>query len=83
MPAFTANALRRRGEEPRVVTRPPLEVTVIGLMVAVAAADVFVPDGVASGFLAALAAIAHIWRLSGWRSFRTGGEPVLWMVLVR
>jgi uncharacterized protein involved in response to NO len=82
VPAFTANALRRRGEGPRVVTRLPLEFTVIGLMVAVAVADVFVPDGIASGVLAALAAIAHIWRLSGWRSFRTRGEPVLWIMHV-
>ena len=80
VPAFTANALRRRGEEPRVVTHPPLELIVIGLMVAVAIADVFVPDRILSGILAALAAIAHIWRLSGWRSFRTGGEPVLWIM---
>ena len=82
VPAFTANALRRRGEEPRVVTRPPLEFTVIGLMVAVAVTDVFVPHGIPSGVLAALAAIAHIWRLSGWRSFRTRGEPVLWIMHV-
>ena len=80
VPAFTANALRRRGEEPRVVTHPPRELIVIGLMVAVAIADVFVPDRILSGILAALAAIAHIWRLSGWRSFRTGGEPVLWIM---
>ena len=80
VPAFTANALRRRGEEPRVVTHPPLELIVIGLMVAVAIADVFVPDCILSGILAALAAIAHIWRLTGWRSFRTGGEPVLWIM---
>jgi uncharacterized protein involved in response to NO len=82
VPAFTANALRRRGEEPHVVTRPALEFTVIGLMVAVAIADVFVPDSILSGILAALAAIAHICRLSGWRSFRTRGEPILWIMHV-
>jgi uncharacterized protein involved in response to NO len=38
---------------------------------------VFVPDSILSGILAALAAIAHICRLSGWRSFRTRGEPIL------
>lgn len=82
VPAFTANALRRRGEEPNLVTRAPLEYTVIGLMVAVAVADVIAPVGVVSGVLAALAALAHIGRLSGWRSFRTGGEPVLWIMHV-
>jgi uncharacterized protein involved in response to NO len=80
VPAFTANALRRRGGEPDLVTRAPLEIAVIGLMVAVALADVFVPNGVLSGVLAALAALAHTWRLSGWRSFRTGAEPILWIM---
>jgi uncharacterized protein involved in response to NO len=82
VPAFTANALRRRGGEPNLVTRAPLEIAVIGLMVAVAVADVFMPYGALSGVLAAVAALAHAWRLSGWRSFRTGGEPILWIMHV-
>ena len=82
VPAFTANALRRRGEEPKLVTRAPLEVAVIGLMVAVAIADVFVPNGAVSGMLAAFAALAHLWRLAGWRSFRTRGEAILWIMHV-
>lgn len=82
VPAFTANALRRRGGQPNLVTRAPVEFAVIGLMVAVALGDVFMPHGVLSGVLAALAALAHIWRLSGWRSFRTGGEPILWIMHV-
>jgi uncharacterized protein involved in response to NO len=82
VPAFTANALRRRGGEPNLVTRTPLEFAVIGLMVSIAIADIFVPIGILSGVLAALAALAHIWRLSGWRSFRTGGEPILWIMHV-
>ncbi len=82
VPAFTANALRRRGGEPNLVTRPWLEHVVIGLMISIAIADVFAPNGILSGTLAALAAIAHIGRLSGWRSFRTGGDPLLWIMHV-
>ena len=82
VPAFTANALRRRGEGAVIVTRAPLEYAVIGLMVAIAVADIFVPDGALSGALAALAAVAHAARLAGWRSFRTGGEPILWVLHV-
>jgi uncharacterized protein involved in response to NO len=82
VPAFTANALRRRGGEPNLVTRTWLEYVVIGLMVAIALVDVFAPNGVASGVLAALAALAHAGRMSGWRSFRTGGEPILWIMHV-
>jgi len=32
--------------------------------------------------LAALAAFAHAARLAGWRSFRTRGEPILWVLHV-
>ena len=35
-----------------------------------------------SGALAAVAALAHVFRLSGWRSFRTRGEPILWVLHV-
>ena len=82
VPAFTANALRRRGGEPNLVTRTSLEYVVIGLMISIAIADVFAPNGILSGTLAALAGLAHIWRLSGWRSFRTGGDPLLWIMHV-
>jgi uncharacterized protein involved in response to NO len=82
VPAFTANALRRRGEETAIVTRAPVEYAVIGLMVAIAIADVFLPHTWLAGVLAALAAIAHALRLSGWRSFRTSGEPILWVMHV-
>jgi uncharacterized protein involved in response to NO len=82
VPAFTANALRQRGQKAAIITRAPLEYAVIGLMVAIAIIDVFAPNGALSGVLAALAAIAHAARLSGWRSFRTGGEPILWVLHV-
>jgi len=82
VPAFTANALRQRGETVSTVTNRPLEFVVIGLMVAIAITDVFAPDSRVSGALAALAALAHVIRLGGWRSFRTRGEPILWVLHV-
>jgi len=82
VPAFTANALRKRGETASTVTRRWLEFVVIGAMVAIAITDVFAPDSSLSGLLAAIAALAHAIRLSGWRSFRTGGEPILWVLHV-
>ena len=51
-------------------------------MIAIAITDVFAPDSLLSGLLAALAALAHVVRLSGWRSFRTRGEPILWVLHV-
>ena len=82
VPAFTANAMRARGEAVSTVTRRPLEFAVIGAMVAIAITDVFAPDSALSGALAAVAALAHVFRLSGWRSFRTRGEPILWVLHV-
>ncbi|HEU5134620.1 MAG TPA: NnrS family protein [Steroidobacteraceae bacterium] len=82
VPAFTANALRQRGETVSTVTRRPVEVAAIGTMIAIAITDVFAPNSFLSGLLAAFAALAHVIRLSGWRSFRTRGEPILWILHV-
>lgn len=82
VPAFTANALRSRGEAVTTITRRPVEFAVIGAMIAIAIVDAFAPDTLWSGVLAAIAALAHAIRLSGWRSFRTRGEPILWVMHV-
>ena len=82
VPAFTANALRQRGESASTVTYRPLEFAVIAAMIAIAITDVFAPDSLLSGLLASIAALTHAARLSGWRSFRTRGEPILWVLHV-
>lgn len=82
VPAFTANALRRHGETPDIATRPWLEKAVIGSMIAIALTDAFAPESKLAGALAALAAAAHAYRLSGWRSFKTRGESILWILHV-
>ncbi|HEY7674948.1 MAG TPA: NnrS family protein [Burkholderiales bacterium] len=82
VPAFTANALRRRGETASVRNRLWLERGVIALMVGVAVVDMFQPNGSAAGWLAALVAVAQALRLSGWRSLRTRGEAILWVLHV-
>jgi len=81
VPAFTGNALRARGEEPRIVTRRPIEIAVIATMVAIAAVDVFAPDAALSGVLALLAAVFHSLRMGGWRSFRAR-DPIVWVLHV-
>lgn len=78
VPSFTANALRRRGETVELVARPLLDRTVIGLTIAVAAVDLVARNSLASGALAAAAAIAHAWRLSGWYGHKTLREPIVW-----
>jgi uncharacterized protein involved in response to NO len=82
VPAFTGNGLRRRGIEPQIASRGWLEKTVIGLMIAIAISDVLQTGPWVGGVLAALAAAAHVLRLAGWRSFRTGHESILWVLHV-
>ncbi len=82
VPAFTANALRRRGQVPDIVSRKWVEMSAIGSMILIALVDVVAPHGRASALLAAIAALVHAIRLSGWRSFKTGGESILWVLHV-
>jgi uncharacterized protein involved in response to NO len=80
VPSFTANALRRRGEAPEIRSLPWLERGLTALMAAVALVDLWQPDGATAGWLAALVAVAQALRLSGWRSLRTRGEAILWVL---
>src|SRR5690606_8875266 len=59
-----------------------VELATIGSMILIALIDAFAPNGLASAFLAALAAAVHFVRLSGWRSFKTRGESILWVLHV-
>ena len=80
VPAFTGNALRRMGSEVAPVTRGWLEIISIGSVVLIVLCDLFKPDSRAAGILAAIAAVSHMARLAGWRSFRMRGEPILWVL---
>jgi uncharacterized protein involved in response to NO len=82
VPAFTGNALRKAGSEVALVTRGWVEILAIGSVVAIAVCDIFMPNGVVAGVLAAVAAAAHVIRLSGWKTFRIGREPLLWVLHV-
>jgi uncharacterized protein involved in response to NO len=82
VPSFTSNALRRSGETVDVRSRAWLERATIALMVAVPLVDLFQPEGVVAGWLAALVAVAQGARLSGWRSLRTRGDAILWVLHV-
>lgn len=82
VPAFTANALRRNAEQVNLVKRGWVEKTAIGSMIAMTLVDVIAPNGKLSIGIATLAAAAHVIRLSGWRSFKTRGESILWILHV-
>ncbi|MFO1457121.1 MAG: NnrS family protein [Steroidobacteraceae bacterium] len=78
IPAFTANALRMRGEAPGTRTTAWLERALPGAMGLLAFADALAPTATINGALAGLLALAHAWRLSGWEGWRTRGQPILW-----
>jgi len=80
VPAFTANALRRRGETVEVRSRPWVEGIAIGATIANAIADLLSPGALWIAAIAAIAAAAHAVRLAGWRSFKARGESILWVL---
>jgi uncharacterized protein involved in response to NO len=82
VPSFTANAMRRHGATVDIRSRAWLEATVIAAMVAIVIVDIVAPGGTWSAALAAVAAAVQVLRLSGWRSFATRGESILWVLHV-
>ncbi|HEX6636303.1 MAG TPA: NnrS family protein [Steroidobacteraceae bacterium] len=82
VPAFTGNALRKRGAAVAPVSRGWVEFVAIGSVAAIVVCDLLLPDSRVAGALAAIAGVAHAVRLAGWRSFRVRGEPILWVLHV-
>ena len=80
VPAFTTSALKASGGEvgPRAWTG--VTPVTIGLMVAVAAADVLWPNSAATGLIAAAAALAQGTRLLQWRPLRALRMPIVWVL---
>ena len=80
VPAFTRNALRPRGLDGTIVSRPWLEkVTLLSTLLMIPA-DLALPGGVVAGLLALVAALAHGLRLAGWQPVKTLDQPILWVL---
>jgi uncharacterized protein involved in response to NO len=77
-PAFTRNALLRRGVERSVRSWPWLGVLAIGSAGALAVATAVLGRTQLTGFLAALAGLAAAARLSGWQTWQIRSDPLLW-----
>jgi len=82
VPAFTANTLRSRGQDPGIRSRRPLEIAAIAGTVAYGVSDVLAPQHAVTAGIAAFAAIAHFTRLAGWHGHRTLRMPILWVLHV-
>lgn len=80
VPAFTANALRRSGAEPRLRSYRALERATIAAMIAVLVVDAFLPGSTWAGCIALLAGLAQAVRLSGWNGHRSLAEPIVWVL---
>ena len=80
LPAFTSNALRRANASFSLHRYAWLETLLPIAMIAVIIADIWPPVPGLHGGLAILVAILHGLRLSGWRSLRTRGDPMLWVL---
>jgi uncharacterized protein involved in response to NO len=77
-PAFTTNALRRRGVDAAAVSPPWLDRGAVAAVLLFLAADALAPRSAASGAAAALAAVAVAARMAGWQTRRALGDPLLW-----
>lgn len=80
LPAFTSNALRRANITFNLHRHAWLERLLPAAMIAVIVIDIWQPGPVLRGCLAFIVAAMHAVRLSGWRSLRTGGDPMLWVL---
>jgi uncharacterized protein involved in response to NO len=80
VPAFTAAALRPSGLHGSVTSRPALTVAAVASMVAVALGDVFAPQGLLAGGLAAVAAVIQGWRVAQWGTLGTLRQPIVWVL---
>lgn len=77
-PAFTENALRRRGLEPSVRSWPPLNALAIGAAATWTFANLLFGQSIVTGLLAVIAAVAAAARLAGWQTWRVRSDPLLW-----
>ena len=77
VPTFTTNALRRAGDETAARAPAWAERAAVPCFLLFVAADVLGPGTRASGAAAGLAAAVLAARMSGWRSLRVLGDPLL------
>jgi uncharacterized protein involved in response to NO len=82
VPAFTANALRARGIDANLRSRPGIERLAIGSMAALAFADLFRVPVDMSAYIAGVAALAHLARVAGWKTRYTFRDPIVWILHV-
>lgn len=82
VPAFTAAALKNRGDHATAASLKGLTPVAVAVMAAVIIIDGGWAGSVAAGWVAATAAVVHIVRLLQWRTLRTLRDPIVWVLHV-
>lgn len=80
VPAFTSNALRKRGIAANIRVRRGIERFATGSMLVLVAADLLVSQQWIIALVALAAGFAHAARLVGWQSLRTLADPIVWVL---
>ena len=80
VPAFTTNALRASGEKIAAYSAPLLDRAAIAAMVLLVFVEAATETSVATGLVAAAAAVLNALRLAGWGGERTLHSPILWVL---
>ncbi|WP_018992073.1 NnrS family protein [Aromatoleum toluclasticum] len=76
-PIFTGNALREKGRGEQAPFRMWLDVTAVGLVVALAALDLAGAPARWVGLAALACTVVHAWRVGRWQGWRVADVPLL------
>ncbi len=79
-PSFTSSYIGHADPSVKVIQRPSLERAVMIVTWGLLVVDQIVPASPVAGGVALLAAALHLARMSGWQSWRTRGNPILWVL---
>ncbi len=82
VPAFTRNALARRGITHSIEPTPILDALGIAAVALVLLIDIVDKDGALAAGCAAAVAIVHLLRLIRWQGWKAADEPIVWVLHV-
>ncbi|MCG8508346.1 MAG: NnrS family protein [Rhodospirillales bacterium] len=80
VPMFTTNAMARRGLDLEARTASAVQKAVLICVPVAAVADIVGAPAMLNGVLALVAGLALALRMGAWHSFKTLGQPILWVI---
>lgn len=82
VPAFTRGAIQRTDATFTILPVPALDRATIFSILILLVIDLAWPYSTAAGWVAVIAAVLHIARFARWKTLRTTGEPIVWILHV-